>query len=104
MPKRFVPVTDYSITHYAAGAGPVRATIDLYDRTGKVTLVGTLEFLDAPAAPSDGNAAFAYGSLRPIVDTLRNERPLLACVDVDSGRVLYLGTQQLEPAGEDHEK
>jgi hypothetical protein len=114
MATRFVPVTDYTLTHYPAGAGPVRATIDLYDRTGKVTLVGTLELRDAPVEVADGvlrsergervAAIFTYDSLAAIVDTLRHEKPLMACVDTETGRILYFGTQQLEPAGEHDER
>ena len=114
MPTRFLPVTDYSITHYASTSGSVRATIDLYDRTGSVTLVGTLEFYDVGAVPpkptgpgsAEGIAAglFSIDALGPIVDTLRHEKPLMACVDADAGLILYIGTQQLEPAGESHER
>jgi hypothetical protein len=110
MPTRFLPVTDYSITHFTGLDSPVRAEISLFDSSSRVTLVATLRFYDRGAEQAAAGGAeapigdYPLEALTAMIDTLRNERPIMACLDVDSQKILYVGTQQLEPAGEGQER
>ncbi|MBW2276043.1 MAG: hypothetical protein JRF63_01045 [Deltaproteobacteria bacterium] len=110
MPTRFMPVTAYSITHHSGLTSSVRAEVSLFDNTSGVALVATLRFFDRGADPAAAGSAegpsgdYPLEALAAMIDTLRNEKPIMACLDVDSDVILYVGTQQLEPAGEGQER